>query len=205
MRFIRYLGQTLLSVYYDTTQLILINALWVLMTLPIITAPGALVGLFYATNKLFKNEPVDRRIFITCFKKYFWVSWQWTLLNLGVFFVGYLNFDFYRKFEGGNTHWAVGIVIGLIFIWTIIQIFFWPLLIEQAEPKILSTIRKCVVLVFSHPGPIFFIAILLFMLSLISVWLIGLPWLIFMGSLSAYLITSTIAYIFGNNASFHRH
>ena len=195
MKFIRYLGQAFISVYYDITQLILVNILWVLMTLPVITAPGALAGLFYAMNKLAKNEPVQRQTFFEGFQKYFWLSWRWALLNMIVLYVAYLNFEFYRKAAGNNIQWIAGIVIGLIFIWVVMQIFIWPLLIEQNEKRILVAIRQCVLLFFRHPGPIYLIAIMSFLLSLISVWLLGLPWLIFMGSFCAYFSSATILYV----------
>ena len=82
MRFIRYLGRSSLKIYYDLFELLKINALWVLLTLPILTAPGAMAGLFYSINKLAKNEPINAGTFFEGFRNYFWVSWRWTLLNL---------------------------------------------------------------------------------------------------------------------------
>lgn len=197
MRFIRYLGRSSVKLYYDITELLVINILWVLMMLPVITAPGAIAGLFYATNKLAKNEPFNARTFFEGFRNYFWLSWRWTILNFVVCITLYINYVFYLSMEGSNRKWLTGIVIGLGVIWAMLQLYIFPLLIEQSNKRLLVAVRNSVLLFFRHPGPTYAIAAVLFLFALISIWLFGIPWLIFLGSLSAYLITTTLMYVLG--------
>ncbi|MCJ7701847.1 MAG: YesL family protein, partial [Anaerolineales bacterium] len=190
-------GRSSLKIYYDMFELLKINALWVLLTLPILTAPGAMAGLFYSINKLAKNEPINASTFFEGFRNYFWMSWRWTLLNLVVFITIYMNYDFYQNIEGSNLEWLEGIFLGLGIIWSMLQLYIFPLLIEQSDKRLLVAVRNSVLLFFRHPGPSYSTAIVLFMFTVISVWLFGIPWLIFLGGLSAYLITTTLMYILG--------
>lgn len=183
--------------YYDTIEIIKINLLWVLLTLPVVTAPGAIAGLFYTTNKLVKNEPINSGTFFEGFRKYFWMSWLWTLLNIVVFIIGYINFVFYQNIDGSITKWGVGIVLGLGINWSMLQLYIFPLLIEQRDKRLLAAVRNSVVLFLRHPGPTYLTTAVLFLVAFISIWLFGIPWLIFLGGLCAYLITTTLLYVLG--------
>jgi hypothetical protein len=197
MQFIRYLGGASVKMYDDMRELLMLNALWVLLTIPIITAPGAMAGLFFAIHKLAKNEPISARTFFDGFQKFFWVSWRLTLLNMAVFFTAYLNFAYYQNMNGSNIKWLPGIVLGLSVVWAMIQIYILPLLVEQNSKRIFMAIRDSVVLLFRYPGPLYATAIVLFLLSMISIWLFGVPWLLFLGSFSAALIMTTLMYVSG--------
>lgn len=197
MRFVRYLGRSFVKIYYDILNIIIVNVLWVLLSLPIITAPGAMAGLFYTTNRLAKNESISARTFFDGFRKYFWASWRWTLMNMIVFLAIYMNYDYYLIAEGPNAKWLVGIVIGFGMIWIMLQLFIFPLLIEQREKSLLDAVRNSILLFLRYPGPAYFTAFLVSAFALVSVWLFGIPWLIFLGGLCAYLITTTLMYVIG--------
>ena len=197
MKFFRYLGRSFYKIYFDLIELIKINFLWVLLMLPIVTAPGAMAGLFYAINKLAKNESVNAHTFFEGFKKFFWVSWRLTLLNIAVFFMAYLNFVFYQDMQGSINKWPLGIVLGLIFIWTVLQIYILPLLIEQDSNQLLASVRDSIMLLLKHPGPTYMTAAVILLFALVSIWLFGVPLLIFLAGVCAYLITTTLMYVLG--------
>jgi hypothetical protein len=178
-------------------DLIKLNSLWVLLTLPIITAPGAMAGLLYTTNKLVKNQPFDTSTFIEGFQEYFWVGWRYTLLNIVAFLTIFLNVEIYQNMAGSYQKWLVGILIGLGVIWTALQVHVFPLLIEQKEKRVMIAIRMSMVLLLRHPGPTYFTTIILLLLLIFSVWLFGIPWLIFMAGLYANLMTITTMYAVG--------
>lgn len=197
MRFFRYLGRAFLKIYYEFVELIKINILWFLLTLPILTAPGAMAGLFYAINKLTKNESVNAHTFFEGFQKFFWVSWRLTLLNIAVFFMAYLNFVFYQDMQESINKWPLGIVLGLVFVWVVLQMYILPLLIEQDSNQLLASVRSSIVLLLRHPGPTYMTAAILFLFALVSIWLFGVPLLIFLAGVCAYLITTTLMYVLG--------
>jgi hypothetical protein len=178
-------------------ELLKINILWVVFSIPVVTAPGAVAGLFYATNKLAKNESIDTQVFLEGFRKYFWVSWRLALLNSAVFLIGYLNFRFYQNMEMANSKWLLGIVLGLGFIWIVLQINILPLIIEQNNNQLLVVIRKSILLLLRYPGPTYLTAVILFSFSLVSIWLFGVPLLIFLASVGAYLVTTTLMFVLG--------
>lgn len=197
MRFVRYLGRSFVKMYYDIFNIIIVNLLWVLLSLPIVTAPGAMAGLFYATNKLAKNEVINSKIFFDGFRKFFWISWRWTLLNMTVFLAIYLNYDHYLNSDSPNAKWLIGIVIGFGMIWIILQLFIFPLLIEQSENTLLDAVRSSILLFLRYPGPAYLTTLLVAAFALVSVWLFGVPWIIFLGGMCAYLITTTLMYVLG--------
>jgi uncharacterized membrane protein YesL len=173
------------------------NILWFLLTLPILTAPGAMAGLLYAINKLAKNESVNAHTFFEGFRKFFWVSWRLTLLNAAIFLTAYLNFAFYQDMQESINKWAFGIVLGLVFIWVVLQMYILPLLIEQDSNQLLASVRNSILLLLRHPGPTYLTAIILFLFTLLSIWLFGVPLLIFLAGVCAYLITTTLMYVLG--------
>jgi len=197
MRFFRYLGRAFLKIYYEFVELIKINILWFLLTLPILTAPGALAGLFYAINKLTKNESVNAHTFFEGFQKFFWVSWRLTLLNIVVFFLAYLNFLFYQDRQESINKWPIGIVLGLVFVWVVLQLYILPLLIEQDSNQLFASVRSSIVLLLRHPGPTYITAAILFLFVLVSIWLFGVPLFIFLAGVCAYLTTTTLMYVLG--------
>jgi hypothetical protein len=163
-----------------------------------VTAPGAMAGLIYATNKLAKNESITTHTFLDGFQKYFWVSWRLTLLNCAVFLMAYWNINFYQSMALSYLKWPLGIVLGLIFIWAVLHIYTLPLIVEQNSNQLLAIIQKSVLLLLRHPGPSYVTAIVMLIFTLISIWLFGIPLLIFFGSLCAYLFNTTLMYVLGN-------
>ena len=156
-----------------------------------------MAGLFYATNKLAKNEVINSKIFFDGFRKFFWISWRWTLLNMTVFLAIYLNYDYYLNSDEPIAKWLIGIVIGFGMIWIILQLFIFPLLIEQSENTLLDAVRGSILLFLRYPGPAYLTTLLVAAFALVSVWLFGVPWLIFLGGMCAYLITTTLMYVLG--------
>ena len=156
-----------------------------------------MAGLFYAINKLTKNESVNAHTFFEGFQKFFWVSWRLTLLNIAVFFMAYLNFVFYQDMQESINKWPLGIVLGLVFVWVVLQMYILPLLIEQDSNQLLASVRSSIVLLLRHPGPTYMTAAILFLFALVSIWLFGVPLLIFLAGVCAYLITTTLMYVLG--------
>jgi uncharacterized membrane protein YesL len=192
MKFIHYIGRAFVKFRYDVAEIFTTNLLWLLLTLPVITAPGALAGLFYSINQLSKNEPITTRTFMEGFRKFFWVGWLWTLLNLAVYGLIYFNISYYLDQRG-----IVGIALGLAAVWTVIQMYVFPLFIENQEKSLFDSVRSALLLIFQRPGPIYFTALVLVMLNALSIFLLGMPFAIFMGSLNAYLITVTLFFVMG--------
>lgn len=72
----------LLDVYILVLSLMPLNIAWTLLSLPLVTAFPALLGLVYATNRLAHDQHVTWRTVLEGSRRYFWVGWRWGIICL---------------------------------------------------------------------------------------------------------------------------
>jgi uncharacterized membrane protein YesL len=168
------------ELYYKSIPFISLNVLWFLLTLPLITAFPAVAGLFYATNQLAHGKTAGWGDFMDGFRRYFWISWRWGMLNILVLLVGAVNIWFYGQVETGWADIIRGINIGLVFIWGSSQIFTFPFLIEQEDRRLKVAIRNILVMYLRSPLRSFGLALGLSVLILLAARFF-VPALVFFG------------------------
>lgn len=168
-------------------ELVLVNVLWILLTIPVLTAPASLAGAYYMTNLLAHRKPVSWRTFFEGFRQFFWLSWRWTLTNVLAAFIVYSNFVFYRRFEGNWVIFMQGIALGFAVLWLALQMYAFPLLIEQEDRRLLVAWRNSLVLLVAKPGLALLLIILLSLVAGLSV-ILQVPWLIITMSFSTFLV-----------------
>lgn len=182
------LWEFLRDVYDDFLKLVVLNLLWAAATLPVVTAPAAVAGIYYAANRMARHEYVDWHTFFEGFRKYWGMGLRWTLVNLLALAIMLYNFWFYGQFQAGWAPWARGLVLGLLVLWLLLQAYTFPLLLEQEDRRLVTALRNSVVIYLKRPalalGTAFILAVLLILSTL--VWI---PWLLFTASISAYLAT----------------
>lgn len=137
----------LINLYFLLLWLIPLNVTWVLLTLPVITAFPALLGLVYATNQLVHDVPVSWRNVLVGFRRYFWVSWRWGLLASSVYGLIVFAGWFYSQSSLPLTPLIQGVLTALTLLWTVLQLQMLPLLIEQEQPAVLLALKNSLVLV----------------------------------------------------------
>ncbi|NLG52009.1 MAG: hypothetical protein GX552_18025 [Chloroflexi bacterium] len=141
------------------------------------TIPGIyVVGSIVAHGKTFHFSD-----FIGGVKKYWWRGLLWFLANLAVIAIIYVDIQFYPTFLQS----IFGIMLGGMFIalfvfWAIMQMYFWPLLIEQDQPNLLRAWRNAAFLVLANPFYAFFTGVFSLIFLAISIGL-GLIPLAFVG------------------------
>ena len=178
---------TLVEAYYNMAELVVLNLLWLLLTFPLVTAPAALGGLYYATNQMANHQPFNWRMFFTGFKQCFWLSLKWALVNILVYAVLWANYRFYEQLEGGWTVWMQAASLSAGFMWLLLQIYTYPVLMEQKDRRLRVALRNSLVLYLKRPGPSLTLALTLLALAFLSTWLKMAPWVILSASLMAYL------------------
>lgn len=141
----------LIIFYYNLIPLVSLNIVWLLLTLPIITAIPALGALYYATNVLVHENSADWGVFWEGFKKYFWISYKWGLVSLAVLGLILLNIRFYGQFE---SIWAA--IAQVLFLWIALLYFFlqlytFPMIVEQKQKKLRIAVRNALVIFLSRP------------------------------------------------------
>lgn len=159
--------------YEEMFTLVGANLLWVVLAIPVVTIPPATVGMLYLTNQVAHHKTIEFRMFFEGFKTYLWKSYLHALLNLGVLLLLATNIWFYGA-QFPDQQWAVivrGIFVGLAVIWALIQIYVWPMLFEQEQPKLLLAIRNAAFLTFASPVITLVLGILMVLVAVLSVGL----------------------------------
>lgn len=183
----RLIWDALVDAYYEAVPLATFNVLWFILTLPVITALPATAGLYYATNQLAHQKHVTWRTFFEGFRSHFWLGWHWGLANLLVLMVLGFNFWFYGRVEASWAVWAQGALLGLMGLWGFLQLYTFPLLLEQEDRRMRIALRNSLVLFLKHPAFSIGLAFFVMLLVLVSTFLLPPFWLLFTASLSAYL------------------
>jgi len=182
-----WIREALADAYYDSIPLITINLLWFLLTLLLVTAPPAAAGLYYATNRLAHRRSANWRTFFEGFRAHFWLGWRWVLTNLLVLAVLLGDAWFYGRMGWGWGEWVQGFLVGLAILWGLLQIYTFPLLLEQQERRMLVAVRNSAVLYLRRPLFSIGLALVVILLIGLSTWLLPPCWLFFTASLSAFL------------------
>ncbi|MCL7454957.1 MAG: YesL family protein, partial [Anaerolineae bacterium] len=71
----------------DLLTAAVVNLLWLVFTMVIVTAPAAALALFYVGNRIAHGEPTDPRDFLQAFSRYFRTGWRWGLIQVIVLFI----------------------------------------------------------------------------------------------------------------------
>ncbi len=183
--------------FYHFFDMLVANVLWVLVSLPVVTAPAAAAGLYFMTNQLAHDRPVSWRTFFEGFRKYFKISWVWAFLNLVILAILISNLVFYDRFEGTVYFWIRALFFALLLFWLLVQNFTFPMLIEQTEPHLMVAMRNSLGLFLANPKYAFGVSALILILSLATTRFIWPAWLLVTGGVNAYLANRTVGYIVG--------
>ena len=141
------------------------------LVLGVLLVPPATAGMFYLTNQVTHHKSIEFGMFFEGLKKYVWKSYLLILLNLLAASIVYANFQFYGQFEG---QWAVivrGLFVGLGVMWCLVQIYVFPMLLEQQEPRLLLALRNAAFLAFASPITSLVLAVLMLVVAALSIGL----------------------------------
>ncbi len=133
-------------------SLVAINLLWLILTLLIFPAFPAYAGLNFATNKIANGEPAGVKNFFDGFKKYFWVSWRFGLINIVVYSLIALNIRFLSHYEGLGYILLQYFFLSVSLLWSMLQVYVFPLLLEQDEPSVYKGLWNSIVIYLNFPA-----------------------------------------------------
>ncbi|MFC1879436.1 DUF624 domain-containing protein [Chloroflexota bacterium] len=181
--------------WHNLWELVAFNFLWFVLTLPVVTAPAAAAGLFYATNLLAHEKPVGWRTFFEGFREHFWLSWRWGAVNLFAVLLFASNILFYKQFQTTWSGWLRGIFWGLALLWSFLQVFTFPLLLEQSDQRIFTALRNSLVLYLRRPGLAVLVAAFVLALAFLSAMFAWPLWVVLVAGLGAYLANLAVLHI----------
>ncbi len=178
--------------YYQAGDLIVVNLLWALFTLPLITAVPALGALFHATNRLAHGSSAGWRVFWEGFREQFWLSWRWAAINAVAVGVLGVNVWFYGQVDTGWAGAARAAFVILLAVWGELNLFTFPLLLEQSDQRFGTALRNSAVMLLRQPGPVLWAVMLVLAVAVPSVLIAPPAWIIISGSLCAYLANRAV-------------
>ena len=187
-------SSTLVTMRYAVGELVVTNLLWALFTVLIVTIPPAFAGLYYATNQIAHEKKVTWRTFFIGFRTYFWPSWRWFLAN--ALFVGVLIFNilYSGALFAGTMEVLRALYLPLLFAWLLLQLYSFPLLLEQEEPRLLLSLRNSLLLWIAHLPFNLMLTAFVVLLVVISIYLWP-SWILITAAFIAYVTNSALLFI----------
>ena len=152
--------------------ILVLNILWFLLQIPIITGPPATSTFYAIGRRLIDDEVWDYQDLWQIFRSSFLQGWIWALPNLIVFVVISVNLMAYQN--SGISWIALRIFWSLLLVgWLTMNLFYWPFWFLSTEPTWRQTLSNCWKLLLMHPfravGLVFLIVVLLAIGSLLVV------------------------------------
>lgn len=183
------------DLYFDIIPLMVANILWVICSLPIITAVPALFALFYTANQLTHNNPGSWRTFFHGFRIYLWRSWYWGLANLIVIPLLIVNMTYYSNLQEVWVPWVQTLVVVAAVFWAALQIYSIPLLFEQEQFNFRLALRNSLVIWLRRPLYSLGVSLIVALLVLISTFIYPLLWLFVTAGLIAWLANKSTTHV----------
>jgi len=127
----------------DLLTTALVNLLWLVLTLLVVTAPPATLALFYTANRIAHGEPTDTGDFLRAVRRFFGTGWRWGLVNGALIFI--LIADAFltgRLSQSPGAHLAQGLYLAALGVWLLLQLYVLPFLCEQESPGLRLALRN---------------------------------------------------------------
>lgn len=114
-----------------------INLLWVLLSLTLVLLPAATGALFDTALRAYRNQPPDPRRYLRDLKRWLVPGWLWAAPNLIA--LGALALAARAVYPAEIPLAVIGVVAAVL---VILQLFFWPYMVLQAQPRVLLAWRN---------------------------------------------------------------
>ncbi|MGQ9518241.1 MAG: DUF624 domain-containing protein [Anaerolineae bacterium] len=165
---------------------VICNLLVIALCIPVLTAPAAIVALYYVCDLAARDKAIAIRDFFTGYRQYFLKGTLLILLDVLLGFLLVSNILFYGQFE---ATWAIivrAIWIAITFFWALIQVYLVPMFVVQIEPKIRTAWKNAALMVLAQPFFCAAIAVILLTVAVLSLIFI-IPAMTFGMSLAALI------------------
>jgi hypothetical protein len=147
------LRAALRDLWSDLFTTAVVNLLWAILTLLVVTAPPAMLALFYVGNRIARGDPTDPGDFVRAFLRFFGAGWRWgavqavmlVLLVGDVILTGQLS-------SSSGARLAQGLYLAALVVWLLLQLYTLPFLFEQETPSVRLALRNGALMLGSHPG-----------------------------------------------------
>ena len=164
-------------------------ALSLVMLLPGFVFTGALC---FVTNQVARGKTANWGMFGTGLQRYWAKSLAVGVINLLVLLLLIMNLQFYAfVLEGAWTNFALSLWLVVGLYWGLVQIFWFPMILELENEKVLLGLRNAVVMVIISPGFSILLGLILLVLTALCIVL----------SVPAVLVMASFLLLVANHAT----
>lgn len=188
-----FIRETFLFIMANLFDITLVTLAWLLLQLPLVTAPGATVALFYFARQAVLQDEALFKDFVAGLKQYFWKSWLIVLPCSLLFFLIGFDIAFFLSMEQPNARLWASVPMALFFVLLVTQAYVLVFFIRE-NGAVWPAAKKAFLLAVAHP--VFTVAMLLMTLVyflILYATRIGLA-IIFVGPV-AVLQTKAVRYL----------
>jgi uncharacterized membrane protein YesL len=123
-------------------SILLLNMVWFLLLIPIISAPAATVMFWSMTRKIVEDDVWDWKDALKIFREHFFRAWLQFLPYLLLGFM--LVYNFYAYSTHAGMSWsAIRLFWGvIIFVWILVGLFYWPFWFSQEDKSVSTTLKN---------------------------------------------------------------
>lgn len=184
------IGKTLRMVWEEMFNLVIASIIWIVVgVLPagvlfnLFGLPGALIALLitfppinagvnYLTNRLAHDYVGKPQHIFDGARRFAVPAYLLFILNAVILFVAGFNFQFYAQYNAPWLAFIYALWALLLTIWGWVQLYVFPLLIEQEQPSVMTALRNALFLAFASPAlTLSLTALILFVLALVFLFL----------------------------------
>jgi len=127
----------------DLLTTAVVNLLWLVLTLLVVTAPPAMLALFYVGNRIAHGEPTDPGDFLRAVRRFFGAGWRWGLVNGALVFILIADVILTgRLSQSSGARFAQGLYLAGLGVWLLLQLYVLPFLCEQESPGLRQALRN---------------------------------------------------------------
>ena len=189
---LKILWNGLVNAYDAAFSIVLTNVYFIVLSIPVITLPLSIAGLYYTNYQIASGESVDWKTFFVGIKLCWWTGIRWTAANaLVIFSLVFYFFFFLDRVE----FWAIlllGLDLGILAFWIIIQLLMFPMMLIQEKQAYFLALRNTLVFIGKWPGFSFTFLLPMIILVVASLFLpplwifLSIGLVAFLGSYAVY-------------------
>jgi len=187
---LRIVGRAFRDWWDELFLMVGVNLVVSLLALPIVTLFPALMGAYYVTYEKSHERRVEFDYFWQGFRQYFGKAWALGSINLIITVLLIVNILFYMQQPSWLFYLTI-LWIYLFILWLGVQIYVFPLAIEQEDKSVKLIYRNAALLAMGRPLRTFIVALFLLLLLATSVVFSPLLLLVYI-PLSALIANHTL-------------
>lgn len=168
-----------------------VNILWVLLTLPLVTAPAAWAGLVKVSHAAYTQPTVDIALFWQGFRQNLGRGLVLFVLNVIVIVVNVTNLASYADQTGLAIDFARAVWLLALAVWFALQLYLWPLYYEMPQPTLRGALRNALVMIYLNPAFTLVVLGCGVLIAVLSTVLMA-AWVLISGSALAVIATSAV-------------